>query len=213
MGAILSLLGGCGARSGLWNPLANGGESAIGATENSGGFAGQMQTAPVVQACGPNNATCLGSEYCGYPSGRCKSTADSGSCVARPIACPQRYMPVCGCDRQHYDNSCLARASGADFAENGGCIPEPTQAGDLLLLCGGLGAANPQAAYCEVSRSAVDGITDFNVHLLPPACMAQGLTDKASCDCFAKDTPCLEGCTVTRTGAYWGYTLFCAKPR
>lgn len=211
--AVVSLLGGCGARDGLWNSVESGGEGASAAAGNLGGVGGQTQTMPVAGVCGPNSAACLGSEYCEYPLGGCRNTADSGWCVGRPSACSHRYMPVCACDGQLYDNSCLAQASGADIPTNGACVPDPVKAGDLWVRCGGMSAANPELAYCEVSRSASDGVADFNVHLLPPACLAQIATASASCDCFPKDTPCLEGCSVARVGAYWGFTFVCAKPR
>ncbi len=120
-------------------------------------------------------------------------------------------MPVCACDGVQYDNSCLAQASGADIATNGSCA-EPLIASGLVP-CGGLSAANPQFAYCEISRSVSDRITDFNVHLLPPACIDQVSAATASCDCFPKETPCLAGCSVARTGDYWGFTFVCAPLR
>lgn len=210
---ISSLLGGCGARDGLENLVGIGVASDAGsAATNLAGFGGRAPTSPTEQLCGPSNATCRASEYCGYPLGNCRSAADSGSCVARPIECSQRYMPVCACDGRPYDNSCLAQASGADLATSGSCVIEAALANGWLP-CGGSSAANPQLAYCEISRSARDGITDFNGNILPPACMAQASSANASCACFPKDTPCLEGCTVTRVGSFWAFTLICAQPR
>jgi len=219
IGAILSLVLGCGARDGLWDSTGTGvdlgdaRDSGVGGGAMTlGGLGGKTQASPVVQGCGPSAATCLDSEYCSYSLGSCRSTTDFGSCTARPTQCSDRYMPVCGCDGQRYDNSCLARASGADLATNGACVAVRATAGGWLP-CGASSAVNPELAYCEISQSAIDQVVVFNAPLLPPACVAEASSGAASCDCFPKDTPCLEGCAVSRIGHSWAFTLVCSRPR
>ncbi|WP_081494854.1 Kazal-type serine protease inhibitor family protein [Bradyrhizobium liaoningense] len=61
-------------------------------------------------------------QWCHYPEGaRCGLADQFGVCRPRPEACPEVYMPVCGCDGTTYGNACKAAADGWDVAYVGKC--------------------------------------------------------------------------------------------
>lgn len=65
-----------------------------------------------------SNSDCPRLSYCDFPGTMCSG---SGTCRARPEACPAIYAPVCGCDGVTYSNSCTAAAAGANVAYDGMC--------------------------------------------------------------------------------------------
>jgi hypothetical protein len=55
----------------------------------------------------------------------CGIADGTGTCQPRPFACPDVYIPVCGCDLVTYGNDCEAYAAGTDVATSGECPPPP----------------------------------------------------------------------------------------
>jgi hypothetical protein len=53
--------------------------------------------------------------------------------------CIEMYDPVCGCDQNTYDNSCLAAAKGSSIARPGECVSD-----DLVVS-----AASQELVYIE----------------------------------------------------------------
>lgn len=66
------------------------------------------------QCGGFTGGSCDGDEYCDWPTEECGIADGVGVCRARPVLCPELYMPVQGSDGQVYGNACEAHAAGAD---------------------------------------------------------------------------------------------------
>jgi hypothetical protein len=73
---------------------------------------------PCVEPDCTMNGDCGEGAFCAKPLGEC---AGDGQCEARPTACPDVYLPVCGCDGQTYGNRCEAAAAGVSAAHEGEC--------------------------------------------------------------------------------------------
>lgn len=66
-----------------------------------------------------NNDMCQDDEYCLLEDCGIKS----GACMPRPQACPDVWLPVCGCDGKTYGNACEAAAAGMSVDYEGECKP------------------------------------------------------------------------------------------
>ncbi len=101
--------------------------------------------------CGPD-------EYCDYGGdATCGGDDGGGYCFPRPTACPDIYMPVCGCDRVTYSNACDAHAAGVGVAFPHPCeMPPPPRdcrtdgcpSGTTCQLCWRDYACLPAGAVC-----------------------------------------------------------------
>ncbi|MCA9513941.1 MAG: hypothetical protein KC635_03265, partial [Myxococcales bacterium] len=155
------------------------------------------------------NADCRDAAYC--KKAGCE--AETGECVARPLACPDVYSPVCGCDGVTYGNRCDAAANGANVAHEGACE----------RVCGGLlGTPCPDGSYCDLPAGVCGGadfqgvcvvIGDFCPTVWDPVCACDGTTyandcfrvmDKAQKDHDGRCEPthcCLDGAPPCQNGA------------
>ncbi|MBN1126144.1 MAG: hypothetical protein JXA82_14140 [Sedimentisphaerales bacterium] len=68
-----------------------------------------------------SNLDCGSSHYC-----RRENCSDlEGECEPIPLACPDVWAPVCGCDEITYGNACEAAMAGMSIAYEGECIIVP----------------------------------------------------------------------------------------
>ena len=73
---------------------------------------------------------CAEGQSCELPPGTCGSADLEGECVEIPQACPDVYLPVCGCDGITYSNDCERRAATVQKAHDGACGPRCTETCD-----------------------------------------------------------------------------------
>lgn len=167
----------CGG-GGRGSPDAQGGDGGGGTGAACGGLAG---------------GRCSASEYCDYTDNGCGVGDTSGTCKARPAACPLiAAMPTCACDGNVYAGSCAAYAAGVDLNAHGTC--------DVIagrFACG-YTQCDLASQYCQrdPQRGAPDTFT----------CMPLGsCSGTPTCACLASQ-PCGNACAGD---ARVGLTLTC----
>ncbi len=76
---------------------------------------------------------CAAGELCDPPAGTCGSADLFGTCTPQPQACPDVWLPVCGCDGQTYGNDCDRQMAGAALDHDGPCARACTEACDCYV--------------------------------------------------------------------------------
>jgi hypothetical protein len=136
-------------------------------------------------------------DFCKLPIGECCCDM-SGICTPRPLACPDNYDPVCGCDGVTYSNDCEADAVGVSIDYLGECGQ----------TCGGIvGEECPEGEYCQFREGECccdqEGVCRPIPQACPevcePVCGCDGATYSNACHAAAAEAsvdsqgPCFEG--------------------
>ena len=64
---------------------------------------------------------CDEGQLCEFEADTCNIADNMGQCVDVPQACPDVWLPVCGCDGKTYGNDCERQAAAAQLAHDGAC--------------------------------------------------------------------------------------------
>ena len=93
-----------------------------------------------------NDEACGDGEFCDFGD----SCGGVGTCAPEPEFCYRKLAPVCGCDGETYENSCLAHAAGVSVAEKGECADACVCTLEYVPVCGTDGETygNACAAGC-----------------------------------------------------------------
>ena len=162
---------------------------------------------PRERACREGSA-CAAGEYCAFTPALCGKGKKPGVCRKAASSCLPVEAPVCGCDRQIYDNECEAQRAGVDLDVQGGCRQPPPH---NFIHCGAH-FCDARQSYCEIVLSDVFELpTDYTCKPLPAACVSvDGVARE--CDCFAKGTRCLSYCGhLDSGGGTPGFHLTCRR--
>jgi hypothetical protein len=160
---------------------------ACSSAKSSGGATSADDT-QAAKSC-KSSSECQTGEYCALSDNA--SCGSTGTCTAKPAACPQMCLSVCGCDGVTYDNYCYAQLAGTNMAFGGfceespavACWPVTNQSCTLATAqtdcnAGGpnetykrTGSGNPTNEYCS---SALYRPTLASCAIIPDGCDATG---------------------------------------
>ena len=117
--------------AGAGNGSGGAGSGAGGASAGQAGAeAGSGGSSNTGARCGTRGGVeCEAGQFCNRePDAACGATDRGGVCEDKPQACPDIYMPVCGCNDRTYSSDCSAHAAGVSVKREGLCNPEECRA-------------------------------------------------------------------------------------
>jgi len=152
-----------------------------------------------LESCVPCNEGCEDNTDCASTEFCAKDDCDAvGTCTAKPELCVMLWNPVCGCDGQTYDNTCIAHAAGVNVNHEGecqgtsGCLVDSDCNDDIGCtsdICLPSGECNnvPSNELCWDSNECTDDLCELEVGCSNPP-TAPGMPCDDGNECTLQDT-------------------------
>jgi hypothetical protein len=140
------------------------------------------------QTCGGiGGLPCPEGKFCEFPPGTCNIVDNLGVCKPVPIACPDVWEPVCGCDGVTYGNTCDAVMNQQSIDHPGPCTREcddeinlpPCYEGEFCYYAPGTCALDYRTGVCRVI--SLDCADSGN-----PVCGCDGVTYPSHCEAMRR---------------------------
>jgi len=173
--------------------------NAAGASVASRGECGPVVTPAGASAdsCSAQNSSCGAGKYCHFTvAENCGLGGEAGTCELEPNSCTGEIVPVCGCDRETYNNECLARAAGASVWSLGACP-------GLGDACSAVGPSCGVGQFCSFSIADGCGNSPGVCEAIPEMCNQEFLP-VCACNRTTYNNECLAhaaGVSVAGPGA------------
>ena len=154
----------------------------------------------IAEPTNPNNCggiagiPCAAGQFCKLSVGECCCDF-MGVCVPIPTACPDVWMPVCGCDGQTYGNECEADMAGVTIAHVGECGKTCAFPGDPA--CG-------TGTFCKFATGSCGTAGDVGVCAPVPEVCPMYFSPVCGCDGMTYGNECEAdhaGVSVAHLGA------------
>jgi hypothetical protein len=130
---------------------------------------------------------CPVGQFCEFPPGTCNIVDNLGVCKTIPIACPDVWDPVCGCNGVTYGNTCDAANHQQSIDHPGSCAQE-CDGGINLPACPGGKFCYYSPGTCELDyRVGVCRTIPLECPDFPsPVCACDGVTYPNQCEAMRR---------------------------